>query len=159
MLAAANNPKPPEGGEVGGGKFGMDYGMNLGDLAQIWRAGCIIRADFLDDITKAYRANPNLSNLLLADKFKNILNSNADAWRRVIQISAQYGIAAPAFSASLAYFDAFRRSRLPGNLIQGQRDFFGGHTYQRTDKPGTFHMEWKPGGTEILQVEGKSRTK
>jgi 6-phosphogluconate dehydrogenase len=159
MLAAANNPKPPEGGEVGGGKYGFDYGMNLGDLAQIWRAGCIIRAAFLDDITKAYRANPNLSNLLLADKFKKDLNSNADAWRRVIRTSAEYGIAAPAFSASLAYFDAFRRSRLPGNLIQGQRDFFGGHTYQRTDKDGVFHMEWKPGGTEILQVEGKSRTK
>ena len=95
----------------------------------------------------------------MADKFKNDLAGHQDSWRRTVGISVQYGIAAPAFSASLAYYDAYRRSRLPGNLIQGQRDFFGGHTYQRTDKDGTYHMEWKEGGTEILQVEGKSRTK
>ena len=74
-------------------------------------------------------------------------------------LSLILSIAAPAYSASLAYYDAVRRARLPGNVIQAQRDFFGGHTYNRTDKPGTFHMEWKEGGTEILQVEGKSRTK
>lgn len=158
MLKAANNPKPPEGGEIGGGKYGFDYGMNLGDLAQIWRAGCIIRADFLDDITKAFRANPNLTNLLVAEKFQADIQKNQAAWRRVVGMSVQYGIATPAFSASLAYYDAYRRGRLPGNLIQGQRDFFGGHTYQRTDDKGTYHMEWKQGGSEILQVEGKSRT-
>jgi len=80
-------------------------------------------------------------------------------WRRTLDISIKHGIAAPAYSASLAYYDALRRARLPGNVIQAQRDFFGGHTYLRTDKQGTYHMEWKEGGTEILQVEGKSRTK
>jgi len=159
LLSAANKPKPPEGKEIGGGQYGMDYGMNLGDLAQIWRAGCIIRAAFLDDITKAYRANPNLENLLMADKFKGMIDANMEGWRRTLDLSIKQGIAAPAYSASLAYYDAFRRARLPGNIIQAQRDYFGGHTYQRTDKPGTFHMEWKPGGTEILQVEGKARTK
>jgi 6-phosphogluconate dehydrogenase len=159
LLSAANQPKPPEGKEIGGGKFGMDYGMNLGDLAQIWRAGCIIRAAFLDDITKAYRENPKLPNLLMASKFKQMIDANMDGWRRTLDISIKHGIAAPAYSASLAYYDALRRGRLPGNVIQAQRDFFGGHTYQRTDKQGTFHMEWKEGGSEILQVEGKSRTK
>jgi 6-phosphogluconate dehydrogenase len=159
LLAAANKPKPPEGKEIGGGQYGMDYGMNLGDLAQIWRAGCIIRAAFLDDITKAYRANPNLENLLMADKFKAMIDANQEGWRRTLEVSVKNGVAAPAYMASLAYYDAFRRARLPGNIIQAQRDFFGGHTYQRTDKEGVFHMEWKEGGTEILQVEGKSRTK
>jgi 6-phosphogluconate dehydrogenase len=152
MLAAANRPK----GEGGG----YDYGMHLDQLAKIWRAGCIIRADFLDDITKAYIANPHLANLLLADKFKDLIIKYQDSWRRVVTIGIQQGIATPAFSASLAYYDAYRRARLPGNLIQAQRDFFGGHTYVRTDKPGgPFHMEWKPGGTETVVVEGKSRTK
>jgi 6-phosphogluconate dehydrogenase len=159
MLAAANAPKPPEGKEIGGGQYGMDYGMNLGDLARIWRAGCIIRAAFLDDITKAYQANPKLANLLLADKFKDAIGKNQAAWRRVVATGVQQGIATPAFSASLAYFDAYRRGRLPGNLIQGQRDFFGGHLYNRTDKPGVFHNEWKEGGTETEILEGKSRTK
>jgi 6-phosphogluconate dehydrogenase len=154
MLAAANRPKAADG------SGGYDYGMHLDQLAKIWRAGCIIRADFLDDITKAYIANPKLANLLLADKFKDLIIKYQDSWRRVVSIGIQQGIATPAFSASLAYYDAYRRARLPGNLIQAQRDFFGGHTYTRTDKPGgPFHMEWKPGGTETLVVEGKSRTK
>jgi 6-phosphogluconate dehydrogenase len=160
MLAAANKPAPPAGKEVGGGVYGYDYKMHLADLAQIWRAGCIIRADFLDDITKAFRADPNLANLLLADKFKNAVVTGQDAWRRVVSTGIAHGIATPAFSASLAYYDAYRRGRLPGNLIQAQRDYFGGHTYVRTDKPGkVWHMEWKPGGTETLQQEGKARTK
>src|SRR5687767_13000995 len=141
LLSAANKPRPPEGKEIGGGKYGMDYGMILGDLAQVWRAGCIIRAAFLDDSTKAYRANANLPNLLMADKFKAMIDANQDGWRRTLDVSTKNGIAAPAYSASLAYYDAVRRARLPGNIIQGQRDFFGGHTYQRTDKQGTFHME------------------
>ena len=86
-------------------------------------------------------------------------STNMDGWRRTLDISIKHGIAAPAYSASLAYYDALRRGRLPGNVIQAQRDFFGGHTYLRTDKQGVFHMEWKEGGSEILQVEGKSRTK
>ncbi|HUB26107.1 MAG TPA: NADP-dependent phosphogluconate dehydrogenase [Tepidisphaeraceae bacterium] len=155
MLAAANQPKNPDG------SGGYDYGMHLEELAKIWRAGCIIRADFLDDITKAFKADPKLPNLLLAAKFKDALASRQDAWRRVIVTGVQNGVATPAFSASLAYYDAYRRARLPGNLIQAQRDFFGGHTYMRTDKTpaGPYHMEWAPGGKETLVVEGKSRTK
>jgi len=152
MLAAANKPVA---------QGGYDYGMHLGELASIWRAGCIIRADFLDDITKAFNTDEKLANLLMAGKFKDAVVKNQDAWRRVITMSVAHGIATPAFSASLAYYDAYRRSRLPGNLIQGQRDFFGGHTYNRIDRPGTgpFHQEWIPGGKETLVVEGKSRTK
>jgi 6-phosphogluconate dehydrogenase len=161
MLAAANLPKPDtgKGQELGGGKFGHGYGINLAEIAQIWRAGCIIRADFLEDITQAYRANPNLPNMLLADKFRDAITNNQGAWRRVVSLGVQQGIATPAFSASLAYYDAYRRGRLPGNLIQAQRDYFGGHTYVRTDKPGVWHMEWHPGGQQVLQEEGKARTK
>jgi 6-phosphogluconate dehydrogenase len=155
MLAAANRPKNPDG------SGGYDYGMHLDKLAAIWRAGCIIRADFLDDITKAFEADPKLPNLLMATKFKDQIIKQQDSWRRVVGTGVQQGIATPAFSASLAYYDAYRRSRLPGNLIQAQRDFFGGHTYMRTDKTpaGPYHMEWQPGGKETLVVEGKSRTK
>jgi 6-phosphogluconate dehydrogenase len=161
MLAAANLPKPDtdKGQELGGGKFGHAYGIKLDQIAKIWRAGCIIRADFLDDITRAFQANPSLPNLLLADKFKNAIVQNQPAWRRVVAMGIQQGIATPAFSASLAYYDAYRRGRLPGNLIQAQRDYFGGHTYVRTDQPGVWHMEWHPGGQQILQEEGKARTK
>ncbi len=159
MLAAANKPQPPKGQEVGGGKYGYDYKMQLDELAKIWRAGCIIRANFLDDITKAFKANPQLSNLLLADKFKNAIVAGQESWRRVVSTGIAHGIPTPAFSASLAYYDSYRRSRGPGNLIQAQRDFFGGHTYQRTDKEGVYHMEWQAGGKQTLQVEGKARTK
>jgi 6-phosphogluconate dehydrogenase len=161
MLSAANLPAPDtnKGQELGGGKFGHAYGTDLAKVAMIWRAGCIIRADFLEDISQAFKANPNLSNLLLADKFKNAVVEKQAAWRRVVGLGVQQGIATPAFSASLAYYDAYRRGRLPGNLIQAQRDFFGGHTYVRTDKPGVWHMEWKEGGSQILQEEGKARTK
>jgi 6-phosphogluconate dehydrogenase len=154
LLSTANKPKGSDG------SGGYDYGMHLDQLAAIWRAGCIIRADFLDDITKAFKADPKLANLLLAGKFKDAIVSKQDAWRRVISLSIQQGIATPAFSASLAYYDAYRRGRLPGNLIQAQRDYFGGHTYVRTDvSGGPFHMEWQEGGKETLIVEGKSRTK
>ncbi len=161
MLAAANLPKPnvDKGQELGGGKFGHAYGINLAEIAQIWRAGCIIRADFLDDITKAFRANPTLPTLLLADKFRDAIAKNQAAWRRVVSLGVAQGIATPAFSASLAYYDSYRRARLPGNLIQAQRDYFGGHTYVRTDKPGVWHQEWQPGGQQVLQEEGKARTK
>jgi len=161
MLSAANLPKPDteKGQELGGGKFGHGYGIKLDEIAKIWRAGCIIRADFLDDITKVFKANPNLSNLLMADKFKDAIVKSQASWRRVVTFGIAHGIATPAFSASIAYYDAYRRGRLPGNLIQAQRDFFGGHTYLRTDKPGAYHMEWKEGGSQILQEEGKARTK
>jgi len=108
----------------------------------IWRAGCIIRAVFLEEITKAFKTNPNLSNLLLDEKFKAMISSRQEAWRRVVKLGIENGIGLPAFSGSLAYYDTYRRERLPGNLIQAQRDFFGAHTYERTDKPGVFHTEW-----------------
>jgi 6-phosphogluconate dehydrogenase len=153
MLAAGNRPRKDDG------TGGYDYGMHLDELARIWRAGCIIRADFLDDITKAFKTDAKLPNLLLSGKFKDAVIKYQDAWRRTVGMGVAQGIATPAFSASLAYYDAYRRSRLPGNLIQAQRDFFGGHTYNRTDKPGVFHTDWSGNGKESLVVEGKSRTK
>jgi 6-phosphogluconate dehydrogenase len=153
MLNAANQPRKDDG------SGGYDYGMHLDELARIWRAGCIIRADFLDDITKAFKADPHLANLLLAEKFRNKIVQYQDSWRRVVGIGVQQGIATPAFSASLAYYDAYRRGRGPGNLIQAQRDYFGGHTYNRLDREGVFHTEWSEGGKETLVVEGKARTK
>jgi 6-phosphogluconate dehydrogenase len=157
VLAAANRPKPPAGGELDS-STGHAFGIRLDEMARIWRAGCIIRARFLDDITQTFRENSNLPNLLMAPKFSKMLLSNVEAWRRVIALGVQHGIATPAFSASLAYFDAYRRARLPGQLIQAQRDFFGGHTYQRYDKPGTFHTEWDGSGQEFEVVAGKART-
>ena len=118
------------------------FGLHLPVIAKIWKAGCIIRAVFLDEITKAFTADPNLANLLLADQFKDSINKKQDAWRRVLSVAINNGIATPAFSTSLAYYDSYRRARVPANLIQAQRDFFGAHTYERIDKPGTFHTEW-----------------
>jgi 6-phosphogluconate dehydrogenase len=138
MLAAANKPKD---------KGGFDFHMNLPDLPMIWRAGCIIRAVFLDDITRAFKNNPNLSNLLIDPEFREKIAARQAAWRRVVGIGITNGIGLPAFSGSLAYYDSYRRARLPGNLIQAQRDFFGAHTYERTDQPGTFvHTEWADSG-------------
>jgi len=130
MIAAAN------------GQF--KYGMKLDEIARIWKAGCIIRAIFLDEIKKAFREHPTLNNLLMTDRFRDAIAQRQDAWRRVIVVGAQNGIGLPAFSASLAYYDSYRRERLPANLIQAQRDFFGAHTYERTDKPGAVHTEWSP---------------
>ena len=121
------------------------YGMHLDEIARIWKAGCIIRAIFLDEIKKAFREHPDLTNLLMTDRFQQAIAQRQDAWRRIIAVGAQNGIGTPAFSASLAYYDGYRRERLPANLIQAQRDFFGAHTYERTDKPGVFHTEYTPG--------------
>jgi 6-phosphogluconate dehydrogenase len=123
---------------------GKEYKWDLrfGDLAKIWRGGCIIRAQFLHRITEAYERNPNLANLMLDPFFKDILESSQEQWRHVIATASQLGLPIPAFSTALAYFDSYRRERLPANLIQAQRDYFGAHTYERVDKPGTFHTEW-----------------
>ncbi len=120
------------------------WDLNLGDIAKIWRGGCIIRARFLNDITKAYQGNPELSNLMLDPYFKDILNDSQQAWREVVALGVSQGIAIPAFSASLSYYDSYRNDRLPANLLQAQRDFFGAHTYERTDKPAGewFHTDW-----------------
>ena len=134
MLSAANKPKD---------KGGFDFHMTLPDLPMIWRAGCIIRAVFLEEITKAFKSNPNLPNLLMDEKFRQMISQRQDAWRRIVGLGITNGIGLPAFSGSLAYYDTYRRARLPGNLIQAQRDFFGAHTYERTEKPGEFiHTEW-----------------
>ena len=119
------------------------YGLNLGEIAALWRAGCIIRARFLNHITDAYNRNPSLTNLLLDDQFRAAVTQRLPAWRKVVQLAVARGIPTPAFSASLAYYDSYRNARLPANLIQAQRDFFGAHTYERTDREGIFHSEWE----------------
>ena len=119
-----------------------DYSLDLGDIARIWRAGCIIRAGLLGDIRAAYRRNPDLANLLLDDAFREAVDERQEAWRNVLQTAIGLGIPVLAMSASLAYFDAYRSERLPANLTQAQRDYFGAHTYRRVDQAGTFHTEW-----------------
>uniref|UniRef100_A0A7C1JMI2 6-phosphogluconate dehydrogenase, decarboxylating n=1 Tax=Caldilinea aerophila TaxID=133453 RepID=A0A7C1JMI2_9CHLR len=119
-----------------------DYGLNLGEIAAIWRNGCIIRARFLNRITEAFNRNPALTNLLLDEEFAAAVRERLPAWRHVVQTAVALGIPAPAFSASLAYYDSYRSERLPANLIQAQRDFFGAHTYERIDMEGVFHSDW-----------------
>jgi 6-phosphogluconate dehydrogenase len=128
------------------GKAGELYGWNLNfeDIASIWRGGCIIRARFLNRITEAYRKNPALKNLVLDPFFSDILQRSQASWRKAVQTAIEYGVAVPAFSAALSYFDSYRTERLPANLLQAQRDYFGAHTYERIDKPAGefFHTEW-----------------
>eukprot|EP00955_Chlamydomonas_euryale_P038672 351152-Chlamydomonas_euryale.AAC.2 len=121
-----------------------DWGIDMGGLARIWKGGCIIRAGFLDDISKAYRANPELPNLMVDPGFAKRLAESEAAWRRVVGGAIAAGVPTPGFSTSLAYFDTYRRRRLPANLVQAQRDFFGSHTYQRLDADGWFHTLWDP---------------
>ena len=120
------------------------WGLDLGAIAGIWRGGCIIRAQFLRHITAAYQADPGLQNLMLAPYFREVLNRSQGAWRQVVAQAVAAGIPVPAFGASLAYFDSLRSARLPANLLQAQRDFFGAHTYERVDKPAGqwFHTAW-----------------
>jgi 6-phosphogluconate dehydrogenase len=122
----------------------FDYNLDLGEIARIWKGGCIIRAGFLNKIKSAFRDNPSLPNLLLAPEFKQTILDRQEAWRDVLAVSNKLGIAVPAFSASLNYFDGYRRISLPQNLTQAQRDYFGAHTYERIDRPRGefFHTEW-----------------
>jgi 6-phosphogluconate dehydrogenase len=120
-----------------------DYNLNMSDIARIWRGGCIIRARLLEDIRAAYSARPDLPNMLLAGAFRTAIEERQAAWRAVIQTAVRLGIPAPGLSASLAYFDAYRSARLPANLTQAQRDYFGSHTYRRIDRDGVFHTEWE----------------
>ncbi len=120
-----------------------NWNINFGDMALLWRGGCIIRAVFLDDIKKAFTTNPDLSNLLLDPFFVTAIQEHQNRWRDAIIEAKRFGIPTPAFSASLDYYDGYRRSVLPANLIQAQRDFFGAHTYQRVDKDGVFHTNWE----------------
>jgi len=122
-----------------------DYQLDLAEIARIWRAGCIIRAELLDDITNAYRRKAHLPNLLVDEQFKAAVQGRQEAWRFAVKTAIELGTPVPAMSASLAYFDAYRSARLPANLIQAQRDYFGAHTFERTDKPGSFHADWLGG--------------
>jgi 6-phosphogluconate dehydrogenase len=125
------------------------WDVHLGSMATIWRGGCIIRARFLDRIREAYDDEPKLANLMLADFFAKALEDAQDPWRRVVAKAAELGIPTPAFSSSLAYYDGYRRARGPASLIQGLRDLFGAHTYQRSDRAGTFHIMWGEDGREV----------
>jgi 6-phosphogluconate dehydrogenase len=119
-----------------------DWPLNYGDCALLWRGGCIIRAVFLDRIKEAFDKDPKLENLLLAPYFTSAVEKAQDSWRNVVATAARLGIPVPAFSAALCYYDGYRRERLPANLLQAQRDYFGAHTYERVDGAGTFHTDW-----------------
>ncbi|MGI8468468.1 MAG: NADP-dependent phosphogluconate dehydrogenase [Pyrinomonadaceae bacterium] len=120
-----------------------NYGLNLSEIAKIWRGGCIIRSALLEEMRRAFAENPNLPNLILDDKFAEILSGSREHWRSVNEKFLESRVPSLCLSSALAYFDAFRSERLPANLIQAQRDFFGAHTYQRTDKEGIFHTpDW-----------------
>ena len=127
---------------MGVGSQEYDWNLDLGQIAVIWRGGCIIRAAFLDRIRAAYANNPELPTLLVDEEFGKDLAAAQDAWRAVVGTAVRLGIPVPGFSAALAYYDALRAERLPAALVQGLRDFFGAHTYRRTDREGTFHTLW-----------------
>ena len=120
------------------------FGWNLkyGDIAMLWRGGCIIRAAFLERIKAAFDRDSNLDNLLLDPYFKDAVDSSQQGWRQVVSTAVQIGIPVPAFSAALSYYDGYRSARLPHNLLQAQRDYFGAHTYERIDEDGSFHTDW-----------------
>jgi 6-phosphogluconate dehydrogenase len=128
-----------------------DWGIDLGQIAVIWRGGCIIRAAFLDRIRAAYANNAELPTLLVDDEFGKEIAAAQDAWRNVVATAVRLGIPVPGFSAALAYYDALRAERLPAALIQGLRDYFGAHTYHRTDRDGTFHTLWAQDRSEVAR--------
>jgi 6-phosphogluconate dehydrogenase len=132
------------------------WNINLRELARIWKGGCIIRARFLDSIMRAFDRQPDLPNLMLDYDFMNWTRKAERSWRWVIATAVQMGIAVPAMSASLAYFDSYRSAQLPQNLTQAQRDFFGSHSYQRTDRPnaGFVHTDWAAQARESARPAG-----
>ena len=119
-----------------------DWDLKFGQLAMIWREGCIIRAQFLQKITDAFERNADLKNLMLDDYFKDITAKYQDAVRDVAALAIKAGVACPGFTAAITYYDQYRSAVLPANIIQVQRDYFGAHTYERTDREGSFHYEW-----------------
>ena len=119
-----------------------NWNLHMGELAQIWRAGCIIRAQFLQNITDAFDKNPDLKNLLLDDYFKDIAKKYQQSIRDVVALAVKAGVPVPAFSAAISYYDSYRSEVVPANLLQAQRDYFGAHTYERVDRPGHFHYTW-----------------
>ncbi len=130
--------------QLGAASALYNWNLNFEDIASIWRGGCIIRARFLNRITEAYKKNPALKNLVLDPFFADILNRTQANWRIAVTTAIEYGIAVPGFSSALAYFDSYRSANLPANLLQAQRDYFGAHTFERTDKPAGqfFHYDW-----------------
>ncbi|WP_068276863.1 NADP-dependent phosphogluconate dehydrogenase [Aldersonia kunmingensis] len=135
--------------QIAAGSAEHGWDVNPGDLATIWRGGCIIRARFLNRIKDAYAENPELESLILAPYFRAAVENAIDSWRRVVSTAALLGIPVPAFASSLSYYDALRAERLPAALTQGQRDFFGAHTYERTDTEGKFHTLWSGDRSEV----------
>jgi 6-phosphogluconate dehydrogenase len=135
-------------------KHGWDIDLSL--CASMWRGGCIIRAALLQKITNALAKNKDLPNLLVDADFAAEMNDRQMAWRRIVTLGVASGIATPGFSAGLTYYDQYRRESLPANLIQAQRDFFGGHTYERTDMDGTFHCLWDEGHKDIGDLTGRT---
>jgi 6-phosphogluconate dehydrogenase len=128
-----------------------EWNLDLGSIATIWRGGCIIRARFLDRIKQAYDNQPGLDNLLLAEYFREGVAQGQDSWRRVVTAAVNAGVAVPALTSALSYYDGIRRERLPANLVQAQRDYFGAHTYRRTDTDGVFHTRWTTDQVEERQ--------
>ena len=122
------------------------WDLPFGTIAGLWRAGCIIRARLLEDIRRAYARDPKLANLLVDEHFAGVMAESHQALRDVVATAAQHGVAVPAFMSALAYYDSYRARRLPANLLQAQRDYFGAHTYQRLDRPGKFHTKWTTAG-------------
>ncbi|WP_067676892.1 NADP-dependent phosphogluconate dehydrogenase [Nocardia miyunensis] len=135
--------------QIAAGSAEYDWDLHPGDLATIWRGGCIIRARFLNRIKEAYEVDPGLPSLILAPYFREAIEHAVDSWRRVVATAVQLGIPVPAFASSLSYYDALRAERLPAALTQGQRDFFGAHTYERVDREGKFHTLWSGDRTEV----------
>jgi 6-phosphogluconate dehydrogenase len=121
-----------------------DWNLNYGNIAMVWRGGCIIRSRFLGNINQAYKAAPGLDNLLLDNFFRDAITNAQNGWRRAIQLAIELGIPTPAFSSALAFYDGYRSATLPANLLQAQRDYFGAHTYERVDRARGefFHTEW-----------------
>jgi 6-phosphogluconate dehydrogenase len=127
------------------------WNLNFGGIALMWRGGCIIRSRFLGKIKEAYDKDPKLTNLLVTDFFSKVLNDYEASWRRGIIQAIQAGVPTPAFSTALSFYDGFRTARLPANLLQAQRDFFGAHTYERVDRPRGqfFHTNWTGRGGKV----------
>ncbi|MZD10479.1 NADP-dependent phosphogluconate dehydrogenase, partial [Streptomyces sp. SID5785] len=135
--------------EIAAGSAAYDWNVDPGAVARIWRGGCIIRAAFLDRITAAYEADPALVSLLSDKGFAEEIAAAQDDWRSVLGAAITQGVPTPGFAAALAYYDALRADRLPAALTQGQRDFFGAHTYRRTDREGSFHTLWGGDRSEV----------
>jgi 6-phosphogluconate dehydrogenase len=136
-----------------------NWKLDFAAIAGIWRGGCIIRARFLQKITDAYMRNGDLVNLLLDPYFGQQIEKGQSNWRSIVALAAQNGIAAPAFMSALSYYDGYRSARLPANLLQAQRDYFGAHTYERTDQPRGqfFHLDWPEPGRPQITVKGSAR--